>query len=756
MDIKKLVSKMTLEEKAAMCSGADFWNTKKVERLDIPSVQVSDGPHGLRTQGEGGGDHLGLNASIDAVCFPAACATACSFDREMMYDMGVTLAKECQAENVSVLLGPAVNIKRSPLCGRNFEYISEDPYVAGELSAAYIQGVQSQNVGTSIKHFAVNNQEHERMSGSSNVDERTLREIYLSAFETAIKKAQPWTVMCSYNRVNGVYASENSWLLTKVLREEWGFDGFVVSDWGAVNDRVEGIIAGLELEMPGGCWNDKKIIEAVQDGTLKEERLDRAVERILNIIYRYVNNKKEEVFDREADHRKAEKIAEESIVLLKNDGQALPLSSEEKVAFIGGFAEEPRYQGGGSSHINSHKVTSALSLAGEYGCIQYAEGFSAEEDQTDEQLFSQAMETAENADKIVVFAGLPDSFESEGYDRVHMHLPDCQNRLIERLLTLGKPVIVVLHNGSPVEMPWAGEVQGILEAYLGGEAVGKAEMEILYGKVNPSGKLAESFPHRLEDNPSFLNFPGTDKQVNYAEGVFVGYRYYDTKKMDVLFPFGHGLSYTTFAYSNLKINKEICRPGDTIKISVDVTNSGQREGREIVQLYVSDKTGTAIRPIHELKGFSTAVLKPGETKTVTMELDYRSFAWYDVGQKDWYAANGVYEIGIGKSSRDIVLEGKINIEGSREKFPVIDRNVMIGDLLACPITAGYVKGNLTKYLQKFSGGSEASEFDLLIENMIKYMPLRSLRSFAGMTNEQVDAIVADLEKLINASETNRG
>lgn len=748
MNIKELVRKMTLEEKATICSGADFWHTEKIDRLGIPAVMVSDGPHGLRTQGNGEGDHLGLNDSIEAVCFPAACATACSFDREMMYDMGITLGKECQAEDVSVLLGPAVNIKRSPLCGRNFEYISEDPYVAGELSAAYIQGVQSQNVGTSIKHFAANNQEHERMYGSSNVDERTLREIYFPAFETAIKKAKPWTVMCSYNRINGVYASENPWLLTKVLREEWGFDGFVVSDWGAVNDRVAGIIAGLELEMPGGDCNDAKIIEAVQNGTLKEETLNQAVERILDIVYRYVDNEKEEIFDREADHQKAEKIAEESIVLLKNENHVLPLSREEQIAFIGGFAEEPRYQGGGSSHIHSHKVVSAVSLAEEYGHIQYAKGFSAEEDKIDELLFSQAMDTAKKADKIVVFAGLPDLFESEGYDRVHMKLPNCQNQLIDQLLTLDKPVIVVLHNGSPVEMPWVEKVQGIVEAYLGGEAIGKAEMEILYGKVNPSGKLAESFPCKLEDNPSYLNFPGTNKQVNYAEGIFVGYRYYDTKKMDVLFPFGHGLSYTTFEYSNLKIDKEIWKPCDKIHVSVDITNTGDRAGREIMQLYISDKTGATIRPVQELKNFSSVVLNPGETKTVVMELDYRSFAWYDTEQEDWYAANGEYEIRIGKSSRDIVLTAKICMTGNKEKLPKIDRNVMLGDLLACEKTVGYVKENLMSYINAFTGSSEESEFDEMIQNMVKYMPLRTLRSFSGMTNEKVDEIVRDLEELI--------
>ena len=569
-DIKNIISQMTLEEKAAMCSGADFWHTEAVERLNVPQSMVSDGPHGLRKQPEEcTGDHLGLNAAIDAVCFPAACATACSFDRELLHEMGTILGQECQAENVSVLLGPAVNIKRSPLCGRNFEYLSEDPYVAGELSAAYIEGVQSQDVGTSIKHFAANNQEHERMSTSAEVDERTLREIYLPAFETAVKKAQPWTVMCSYNRLNGVYASEDEWLLTKVLRDDWGFKGYVMSDWGAVRDRVQGIIAGLDLEMPGSNGaNDLAIVNAVKEGRLKEETLDQAVERILNIVYRYVENHaahEDAVFDREADHEKAKEIAEKCIVLLKNEPKngekVLPLKKEKKTAFIGGFAEKPRYQGGGSSHINSHKVVSARSVVQEkqnvYGDVLYAEGFSAEEDKIDEQLMMQALKTAESAEQVVVFAGLPDSFESESYDRSHMNLPQCQNILIQKLAELGKPVVVVLHNGSPVEMPWADQVEGIVEAYLGGEAVAEALIRILYGEVNPSGKLAETFPKKLEDNPSFLNFPGMDKKVNYAEGIFVGYRYYDKKKMDVLFPFGHGLSYTEFEYSNLKVSNSV-------------------------------------------------------------------------------------------------------------------------------------------------------------------------------------------------------
>lgn len=747
MDVKQMVNQMTLEEKAAMCSGADFWHTEKVERLGIPASMVSDGPHGLRKQpDESNGDHLGLNDAIEAVCFPAACATASSFDRELLHDMGVTLGKECQAEGVSVLLGPAVNIKRSPLCGRNFEYLSEDPYLAGELAASYINGVQSQNVGTSIKHFAANNQESERMSVSAEVDERTLREIYFPAFETAVKKAQPWTVMCSYNRLNGTYASEHRWLLTDVLRNDWGFEGYVMSDWGAVRDRVKGIIAGMDLEMPGsGGANDRAIIQAVQEGSLKEETLDLAVERILNIVYRYAENRQNEEFSREKDHQKAAKIARQCIVLLKNEAKVLPLAQSEKIALIGGFAEKPRYQGGGSSHINSYTVPCAVQLKDQYGNMTYAKGFTADGDQYEEALEKEALEVAEQSDKIVVFAGLPDVFESESYDREHMRLPDCQNQLIEKLTKLGKPVIVVLHNGSPVEMPWVDNVQGIIEAYLGGEAVAEAVMDILYGEANPSGRLAETFPRRLEDNPSYLNFPGMQKQVNYAEGIFVGYRYYDARKMDVLFPFGYGLSYTEFSYSNLKIDKSRITAKDTLRISLDVTNTGSMEGKEIVQLYVSDKTYSAIRPVRELKNFMAVTLKPGETKTVSMELDYRGFAWYDTEQKDWYAAGGIYEICIGKSSRDIVMCTEVMLENEKEKLPKIDENVMIGDLMDCAKTADYAEERLMPYIGEFIGKTSMKEMDEMERSMVYYMPLSSLRSFTKLDNEGLGELVDELK-----------
>ena len=746
-NVKEIVSQMTLEEKAGMCSGKDFWHLKSVERLGIPEVMVSDGPHGLRKQADQA-DHLGINESIKAVCFPAACATACSFDRELLEEMGSALGVECQAENVSVLLGPAVNIKRSPLCGRNFEYFSEDPYLAGQMAKAHIQGVQKEGVGTSIKHFAANNQEYHRMSASSEVDERTLREIYLAAFETPVKEAKPKTVMCSYNRINGVFASENPWLLDEVLRKEWGYEGYVMSDWGAVNDRVSGLKAGLELEMPAsGGQTDRQIVEAVKNGTLKEEILDRAVERILNVIFDYVDHRKDAVFDMEKDHALAEKVETESMVLLKNDG-ILPLKKGVRAAFIGAFAKNPRYQGGGSSHINSFRVTGALEAAKNLAEITFAEGYGLKEDVIDEKLIAEAVEAAKAAEVAVIFAGLPDAFESEGYDRAHMEMPKCQNHLIREICKVQPNVVVVLHNGSPVEMPWADEVGGILEAYLGGQGVGTAEARILFGEANPCGKLAETIPYKLSDNPSYLNFPGDGETVEYKEGIFVGYRYYDKKEMPVRYPFGYGLSYTQFTYSNLKLDKKSMRDTETLTVSVDVTNSGDREGKEIIQLYVADKTGSANRPVRELKNFAKVSLAPGETKTVRMELNKRSFAWYHVKLHDWYAASGNYEIQIGKSSREIVLIDTVELT-TEVKVPMeIHKNTTVGRLMDDPRMAPVLKDALSEMMQTMGSGDGQASTEVIspemIKGMMESMPLRGLRSFAGMDEKALDQLVENL------------
>ena len=599
--IKELVSKMTLEEKASLCSGLDFWHTKGVERLGIPSEMVSDGPHGLRKQDDKA-DHLGINDSIQAVCFPAGCATASSFNRELVTKLGETLGEECQAENVSAILGPAMNIKRSPLCGRNFEYYSEDPLVSTEMAGALVHGVQSKHIGTSPKHFMANNQEYHRLTSSSEMDERTMREIYLASFEGMVKKEKPWTIMNAYNKLNGTYLCENKEMLTDVLRREWGFDGYVMTDWGAMNDRVEALKAGCNLEMPS-CEGatDAEIVAAVQDGTLDESVLDKSCEEYLNVIFKYEENRdKNAVFQHEKDHETAREIEEECIVLLKNEDALLPLSADKKVAFIGKYAEKPRYQGGGSSHINSFKTESAMDAVEFLATVKkenitFAKGFDDVEDKVDEALAAKAVEAAANADVAVIFAGLPDSFESEGYDRKHLGMPNCQNALIEAVAEAQPNTIVVLHNGAPVEMPWLGKVKAVLEAYLGGQAVGGAVVNVLYGNANPSGRLAETFPLRIQDTPCYLNYGGEHDKSVYSEGIFVGYRYYTSKEMEVLFPFGYGLSYTTFSYGNLTVDKKEFKESEKLLVSVDVTNTGACTGKEVVQLYVAPKGGTIIR-----------------------------------------------------------------------------------------------------------------------------------------------------------------
>ncbi len=738
MNIKELVSQMTLEEKAGLCSGADFWHTKAVERLGIPASMVSDGPHGLRKQDEKV-DHLGVNDSIKAVCFPAASATAASFDRGLLKRMCEAIGDSCQHEKLSVVLGPAVNIKRSPLCGRNFEYFSEDPYLAGELSAAFIQGVQSRNVGTSIKHFAANSQEHRRMSSSSDVDERTLREIYFPAFETAVKKAQPWTVMCSYNRINGTYASENHWLLTEVLRDEWGFEGYVMSDWGAVADRAAGIAAGLDLEMPSsGGFNDKKIVKAVQEGKLDESLVDLACERILNIVFRYTENARPDTpWDKEAQHLLAAEVEGDSMVLLKNEDNILPLSKEECVAFIGEFAERPRYQGGGSSHINSFKVTGAVAAAEGLPVI-YAQGYSAASDSASEEQIAEAVAAAKKAKVAVVFAGLPDVYESEGYDRTHMRMPECQNRLICAVAEANPNTVVVLHNGSPVEMPWIGKVKAVLEAYLGGQAVGLAEVRVLYGDVNPSGHLPETFPCRLEDNPSYLFYGGEGDHAAYAEGVFVGYRYYDRKKADVLFPFGHGLSYTTFDFSNLRLSADAITDQETLTATVTVTNTGACAGKCVVQLYVGDEESSVFRPVRELKGFEKIALAPGESKDVSFTLDKRSFAFWNSEIHDWYVETGKFNIEVGRSSRDIAACSSVTVTSTAKVPHHYDENSIFMDILADPHAAEIFKplldGMRSALIPEKEEASDAAR-DAISEEMnlamFNYMPLRTIISFAG-------------------------
>lgn len=727
MNIKKILKELTLEEKASLCSGADFWHTKAIERLAIPQIMVSDGPHGLRKNAE---DSSNPQEAIKAVCFPTASALACSFDRNLLTAMGKALGEECQAEKVSVILGPGCNIKRSPLCGRNFEYFSEDPYLASEMAAAHIKGVQSKGVGTSLKHFAANNQETRRLTINERIDERTLHEIYLAAFEGAVKQASPWTVMCSYNRINGYHSAQNKWLLTDVLRDEWGYDGLVMSDWGAVDDRVEGIKAGLDLEMPASFGkNDRLIVDAVNSGKLSMKALDKCVERVLKLVDKAEESRTPTEWDMEAHHELAAKIAEQCAVLLKNDDAILPLSKEDKVCFIGEFAEKPRYQGGGSSHINSFKVTSALDAVKEYCKVEYAQGFITYEDRTDPKLLEQAVECAKYNDKVVIFAGLPDSFESEGFDRTHMRMPECQLELIREISKVNKNIVVVLHNGSPVELPFFDDIKGLLEVYLGGQAIGKATCDLLFGEAVPSGKLAESWCMKLEDNPSYLNFPGVVDELTYSEGIFVGYRYYDKKKMAVRFPFGYGLSYTNFSYSDLVISASEINDDQTLTVSCNITNTGNRAGMETVQLYVGDKESSVIRPVKELKGFEKVSLRPGETKKVFFTLDKRAFAYYETSINDWFVEYGEFEIMIGASSRDIRLSGSVYVN-SKTKLPVqFTFNSTVGDVLSCSEGREVFGDFIEKFCRGMSDvsgdGFGAVTMDMAMA-MFKETPLRGI------------------------------
>lgn len=746
MNIEKMIQEMTLEEKASLCSGADFWHTEAVERLGLPRIMVSDGPHGLRKQGEVT-DHMGVAESVKAVCFPTASAMACSFNRDLIHQVGNALGEECQAEKVAVLLGPGANMKRSPLCGRNFEYYSEDPYLTGELGASFVNGVQEKNVGTSLKHFAANNQEWRRMSISAEIDERTLRETYLAGFERIVKKAQPWTIMCSYNRINGTYSCENEWLLNQVLRDEWGFQGLVMTDWGAMNERVPSLKAGLDLEMPD-CHGetDKQIAEAIKDGSLSMETLDKTVRRILELVEKYESQKQDNVsYDKEEHHQLAKKIACDSAVLLKNDG-ILPLQPSQKIAVIGKFASTPRIQGGGSSHINCFKVESAMDVLSSQPNITYAQGYQLEKDEILPALEDAAVAAARDAEVAVIFAGLPDSFESEGFDRTHLNMPACQNHLIERVCQEQPNTVVVLHNGSPIQMPWLSEVKGVLEMYLAGQTSGAAAVDLLFGKTTPSGKLAETFPLRLEDNPSYLNFPGNRKTVSYQEGIYVGYRYYDKKKMDVLFPFGYGLSYTSFQYSNarLSINGQsvsampsvTAKDTDQIQVSVDITNTGAVAGQEIVQLYVKNALCEENRPEKELKNFAKVSLEPGETKTITLELDQRSFAYYHTEIHDWFAPSGDYEILLAASSRDIRQKLPLHLESTTTiPFQVTDistcEDVYLFANEPAALDAMLEKSGFADATNKEDDDSMGAGTAEMMRAMFSGTPLHSILSFSG-------------------------
>lgn len=672
-DIKTLISQLTLEEKAAMCTGATAWDTVAVERLGIPPITVSDGPHGLRrTPGIS-------HESLPATCFPTGSALASSWDVDLLHKLGQALADECIALGVDVVLGPGNNMKRTPLCGRNFEYYSEDPFLGGEIATSFVKSVQSKGVGTSLKHFATNNQEFQRMTISAEIDERALREIYLAGFERVVKQAKPWTVMCAYNRLAGTHCSENHWLLTEILKYEWGYEGVVVSDWGAVHHRVKALAAGLDLEMPGPQERRvEQVIDAVRRGELDEAVLDAAVERLLKIVFKAKETPKgHTTIDTQAHHALARQIAAETMVLLKNEGNLLPLHDVKTLAVIGRTAKVPHFQGGGSSHINPTRVDVPFDeiqkLAGG-AALLYAEGY-LEEDTFNQGLIDEAVATAGKADVALIFVALPESKDSEGLDRPDIDLTQQQIALIKAVTARQPRTVVILNIGSAVAMAeWIDGPAAVLEAWLMGQAGGGAIADVLFGKVNPSGRLAETFPVKLSDTPAFLNYPGENGKVRYGESLFIGYRYYDAKQMDVLFPFGFGLSYTTFEFSNLRVSNKAFKDVDGVQVSVDVTNTGAVAGKATVQVYIHDHEASLVRPYKELKGFVKVAVAPGETKTATVTLDARAFAFYHPRYKQWVTENGAFDILIGQSAADICLKETITLESTQTLTSPLDRD----------------------------------------------------------------------------------
>jgi len=676
LDVPGLLSQLTLEEKAALLDGSDRWHTEPIERLGIPAVMTADGPHGLRKQSPEAALH-DLRQSYPATCFPPAVSLASTWDRALVHRVGAALGDECRAEQVSILLGPGVNMKRSPLCGRNFEYYSEDPFLAGELASAFVLGVQSRGVGTSLKHFAANSQETLRRYVSAEIDERTLREIYLPAFERVVKTADPWTLMCSYNKVNGVYSAENPWLLTQVLRDEWGFRGLVMSDWDAVNIREHGVAAGLDLEMPTSFGvGARRIVDAVLAGTLSEADVDLSARRVLELVNRSLPALAPgQTFDADAHHALAREAATRSAVLLKNDGGLLPLSrSGGTVAVIGELARTPRYQGAGSSQVTPTRLDDALGALGTALSgsreVTFAPGYLIESERPDAGLVAEAVVNASAAEVVVLFLGLPPSYESESYDRPHMDLPEPQVQLLAAVAAANPNVVVVLANGAAVSTPWRADARAVLEGWLLGQAGGRAVADLLLGLANPSGKLAETLPLAYEQNPTIGNFPGENGLVRYGEGLLIGYRWYDAHGLDVAYPFGHGLSYTTFAYSDLSVAVHDEGRSTSMRVSATVTNTGQRGGREVVQVYVTDPQCSVFRPEAELKGCAVVSLEPGQSGRVDISLDARAFSFWHPTLGRWVIEGGRFGIRVGSSSRDIRLTTEVELAGEPAAAPL--------------------------------------------------------------------------------------
>ena len=750
--IDELISKMTLEEKAALCTGASPWTTTPIERLGIPALTVADGPHGVRRVAEP--DSL-ASGSLPATCFPTASCTASTWDVDLIHEMGEALAEECIALGVDVVLGPGVNMKRTPLCGRNFEYFSEDPYLAGQMGASFISGVQAKGVGTSLKHYATNNQETRRLIISAEIDERTLREIYLPAFETAVKQGKPWTVMCAYNKLNGTFLSENRKLLVDILEQEWGFEGMVMSDWGAVHDRVASILAGLDLEMPGPRDSRvKSLVQAVRSGKVNEANLDRSVRRILKIVFQAAATPKGAAFDKAAHHALARRITGEAIVLLKNNG-ILPLNGQQHIAVIGRAARVPYFQGGGSSHINPTQLDiplDELQKLASSAKLSYSEGYLAD-GSSSQEMIDQALENARQADVALLYIALPEAKESEGYDRSDLDLTPDLIRLIKAVCGAQPNSVVILNNGAPLVMgEWVEAPAAVLEAWMMGQAGGGAIADVLYGRVNPTGRLAETFPLRLEDTPAYINFPGDMEAVRYGESLFIGYRYYDARKLAVQFPFGYGLSYTTFSYQNPRVSAATFRDVDGVTVSVDVTNTGKLAGKEVVQIYLHDQISSLARPPKELKGFAKVTLQPGETKTVSVHLDRRAFAFYHPAYRQWVTEDGGFDILIGASSADIRCRQEVNLISTQELPCILSRQSTVRDWMDDPrgkrVAAGLFEQVNARMKAIFGEGEAAGQATM---SFLMDMPLTDLLYFfegtlAESPEEIVDSLVAAARK----------
>ena len=745
--IQQLVSEMTLEEKASLCSGRDPWSTKPIERLGIPWIWMADGPHGLRRAPST--DKWGYGDQLPATCFPTASALAATWDTDLIHEVGQALGKEAQAQSIHILLGPGANIKRSVLGGRNFEYFSEDPILSGEMAAAYIDGVQSQGVGTCLKHYVANNVETNRMHINSDVDRRTLHEIYLRSFEIPIQKSRPWSVMACYNRVQGEYGTQNHYLLDEVLNNQWNYEGLVISDWEAVVDRIEALKAGMHLQMPGhqGRYNDSLIVAAVKNGQLEESTLDHIVEDLLKTILKAKSLEKDAEMPADENHQFAREAASQGITLLKNNDKVLPIKEGKytKVAIIGEFAENPRFQGNGSSEVKPTRVDNALEIIreeyGEKFKMSYAQGYKLSDD-NDLSMVAEAREAAAEADIALVFAGLPSHYESEGIDRTHIHMPQAHEKLISSVGEVQENTVVVLTNGSAVAMPWIDQVKGVVESWLVGQAGAGGVADVLFGRVNPSGKLSETFPMHLEDTPAHLNFPGEQGDVLYGERLFVGYRYYDARNIEPLFPFGYGLSYTDFEYSNLEVSRQTITDQDQLSVEVDITNTGQVKGKEVVQLYVSDQKSRLQRPEKELREFAKVELQPGETKTVNLTLDNRDFSFYDSKREMWIAQSGKFDIQVGSSSRDMHLSETIQLNSTQQVPLAFDEYTFFIDYWENEQTREYIKELIPNWLEANTPEGKSLD-EATIDAFISHQPIIKFPYFTGgeITRKEVRELV---------------